>query len=95
MRKLIGSAIVMLLGAAGGGAFGLWWVNDSHEAICVRLLEDCGMHAMPLDECFAGRHQDLLKHGVLATRRVRSCIASAPRDCLAVTACIAAAGDGT
>ena len=92
--KILAAAGVMLLGAVAGATFGLWWVNSSNEAICVRLVEDCGQYAMPLDECLAGRQQDLFSNGVLATRRVKSCLAEAPRDCLSVTACIAA-NDGT
>ena len=88
--SLVTSVVVMVLGAISGGAFGLWWVHSSGEAICQRLQDDCGEWAMPMDDCLQGRQEDLLRHGLRATRRVRACISDAPRDCLAVTACIAA-----
>lgn len=90
---LISGVVVMLIGGAVGAVLGLWWVNASSEAICQRLLEDCGEQAMPMQDCLQGRQDALIRHGLAATRRVRSCISEAPRDCLSVTACIAAADD--
>lgn len=91
--SLVTSLLAVLIGGAAGAAFGLWWVTSTSHEICQRLQEDCGDQAMPMRDCLQGRHDALLAHGLAATRRVRSCLSEAPRDCLSVTACIAAVDD--
>ena len=90
---LVTGLLVMLIGGAAGAALGLWWVNASSHDICQRLQDDCGEQAMPMEDCLQGRQDALIRNGLAATRRVRTCVSEAPRDCLSVTACIAAGGD--
>jgi hypothetical protein len=83
--------VVLLLGAAAGAAFGLWWSTSTEESICARLEVECGEAAMPMRDCLEGRQQDLLRYGVTAMRRVKACLAAAPHDCMRVSACLAEA----
>ncbi|MBK7858910.1 MAG: hypothetical protein IPJ65_09890 [Archangiaceae bacterium] len=86
--KLLLCAIVLLLGAGGGAVFGLWWSNTTAESICDRLATECGESAMPMRDCLEGRQQDLLRYGVGALRKVNTCLAKAPHDCMSVSACL-------
>lgn len=86
--KLLAGLLFILLGASAGAAFGLWWSNDIEEEICARLDAECGEWAMPMNDCLQGRQHDLVRYGPGAMRRVKTCLAAAPHDCLSVTACI-------
>ncbi|MBL8951164.1 MAG: hypothetical protein JNK82_10335 [Myxococcaceae bacterium] len=92
-QKLLGSAFVLLVSVGLGMAAGLWWASDTEAAICDRLELECGDAAMRRDDCLVGRQQDLLRHGLRAMSRVKVCLAKAPHDCLAVSACVAAVDD--
>jgi len=91
-QKLLASAFVLGVSISAGMAIGLWWANETEEAICDRLEEECGEAAMLRDDCLEGRQQDLIRYGVGAMRRVKACLAQAPHDCMAVSACVASAG---
>jgi hypothetical protein len=92
--KIVACVVVLALGAGMGAVAGLWWSNSTSESICQRIEADCGDDAMSMDDCLVGRQQDLLTYGVSAMRRVKTCLAAAPHDCVSATACIGAAEDG-
>lgn len=86
--KLMSGLVVLFVGGAAGATFGAWWINAIGEEVCGRLEQECGEQAMPLSDCLNGRQQDLFHYGVGAMRKMKSCVAEAPHDCLSVSACI-------
>lgn len=91
MKRWVAASIAVVLGAGAGAGAGFFWTVNTENDICNRVLAECGDQAMNLDDCLQGRQQDLLRYGITAMRRVNACLASAPHDCMSVSACLAAA----
>jgi hypothetical protein len=90
VKRWVLALCALLLGAGGGAAVGAYWTVTTEHEICERIETECGDAAMPMDDCLNGRQSDLLRYGVRALRRVSACLASAPHDCLSVSACVCA-----